>query len=78
MKPELKAKQLVELYLNKIIELAYAETKSLELAKESALLCIEEINLYRKQLEKEYDEDFYHYNDYEEYWEKVKESIKLI
>ena len=33
MTPKEKAKQLVEKYLKKIIELAYAETKTKELAK---------------------------------------------
>lgn len=78
MKAREKAKQLVELYLNKIIELAYAETKSLELAKESALLCVSEINLYRKQLEEEYDEDFYHAYETEEYWLQVEEEINIL
>ena len=78
MKAKEKAKQLVESYLNKVIELAYAETKSLELAKESALLCISEINLYRKQLEDEYDEDFYHAYGTEEYWLQVEEEINIL
>jgi len=38
-----KAKELVEKYLKKIIELAYAETKTKELAKQSALICVDEI-----------------------------------
>ena len=38
-----KAKELVERYLKKIIELAYAETKSKELAKQCALICVDEI-----------------------------------
>jgi len=43
MTPKEKAKELVEKYLKKIIELAYAETKTKELAKESALICVEQM-----------------------------------
>lgn len=43
MTPKEKAEELVEKYLKKIIELAYAETKTKELAKESALICVDEI-----------------------------------
>jgi len=42
MKAKEKAKELVERYLKKIIELAYAETKSKELAKQCALICVDE------------------------------------
>ena len=38
-----KAKELVEKYLKKIIELAYAETKTKELAKQCALICVDEM-----------------------------------
>ena len=78
MKPKEKAKQLVENYLKKIIELAYAETKTKELARESALICVDEIELYRKQIEGEYDEDLYHAYGVEEYWQEVKQEISLL
>jgi len=41
--PKEKAKKLVETYLKKVIELAYAETNTKELAKESALICVNEL-----------------------------------
>mgnify|MGYP003660014810 CR=1 FL=1 len=37
-----EAIELVEKYLKKIIELAYAETKTKELAKQCALICVDE------------------------------------
>lgn len=37
------AKELTEKMLRKIIELAYAETKSMELAKQCALICLDEM-----------------------------------
>ena len=43
MKAKDKAKELVEKHLKKIIELAYAETKTKELAKQCALICVDEI-----------------------------------
>jgi hypothetical protein len=46
-----KAKELVEKYLKKIIELAYAETKTKELAKKCALICVEELIKFAYDLE---------------------------
>ena len=43
MKAKDKAKELVEKHLKKIIELAYAETKTKELAKQCALICVDEM-----------------------------------
>ena len=43
MEAKEKARELVERYLKKIIELAYAETKSKELAKQCALICVDEM-----------------------------------
>jgi hypothetical protein len=41
--PKEKAKKLVQKYLYKVIELSYAETKSKELAKQCALICVNEL-----------------------------------
>ena len=38
-----EAIELVQKYLKKIIELAYAETKTKELAKQCALICVDEM-----------------------------------
>ena len=71
MTPKEKAKQLVENYLKKIIELAYAETKSKELAKESALLCVDEIINDNPNI---YDSDRLNYM----YWNEVKYQVSLL
>ena len=47
-------------------------------AKQRALICVDEIELYRKQIEDEYDEDLYHAYGVEEYWQEVKEEIKKL
>ena len=52
-----KAKELVERYLKKIIELAYAETKSKELAKQCALICVDEMLEFAYNIEWEKKED---------------------
>lgn len=43
MTPQKKAKELVQKYLCKIIEFAYAETHYKELAKQCALIAVDEI-----------------------------------
>jgi len=82
MTPKEKAKELVEKYLKSIIELAYAETKTKELAKQSALICVDEI-IRTKPLEKDY-EDHGHRgrevwcNDMTDYWLIVQQEISLL
>lgn len=61
-----KAKELVETYLKNIIDLAYAETKTKELAKESALICVDEMEAM------DYDMDRL------EYWNQVKQEINKL
>jgi len=74
MTPKEKAKQLVEKYLKKIIELAYAETKTKELAKESALICVDEIQEHAQMIETEYEG----YNNPYQYFLQVKLEISLL
>lgn len=74
MTPKEKAKQLVEKYLKKIIELAYAETKTKELAKESALICVDEIQEHAQMIETEYEA----YNNPYQYFLQVKLEISLL
>ncbi len=74
MTPKEKAKQLVEKYLKKIIELAYAETKTKELAKESALICVDEIQEHAQMIETEYEG----YNNPYQYFLQVKLQISLL
>ena len=37
-----------------------------------------EIELYRKQIEDEYDEDLYHAYGVEEYWQEVRQELSLL
>ena len=75
-----KAKELVEKYLKKIIELAYAETrrsaivstKTKELAKQSALICVDEV------LESLWNTGHSFSNDEINYWQEVKQEINKI
>ena len=73
-----KAKDLVDKFFNEMPK--YLQGKlGRETAKESALICVKEIGLYRRQIEREYDEDLYHAYGVEEYWkEKRKEINKAI
>ena len=63
-----KAKELVEKYLKKIIELAYAETKTKELAKQCALICVDEV----------LSVGFLDTNYLYQYWEEVKQEINKL
>ena len=47
-------------------------------AHECALICVKEIELYRRVIEKEYSEDLYHAYGIEEYWKKVKQEINKL
>ena len=67
MTPKEKAEELVEKYLKKIIELAYAETKTKELAKESALICVEQMI-----------EECEGYPKGIKYWQEVKQEINKL
>jgi hypothetical protein len=77
MTPKEKAKQLVENYLKKVIELAYAETKTKELAKESALLCVDEI-IKATQRETINDSGTGFEVTPMKYWADVKHEIRLL
>ena len=46
--------------------------------RKCALICVDEIELYRKQIEDEYDEDLYHAYGVEEYWQEVKQEIEKL
>ena len=73
MTPKEKAKYLVQKYLCKIIEFAYAETHYKELAKQCALIAVNEIldscPMYYTGFE---------YESNLEYWQKVKTEIKKL
>ena len=69
-----KAKELVEKYLKKIGPY-HAETKTKELAKQSALICVDEVleNISEKQVST--------YNPFmmnTDYWQEVKEEINKL
>ena len=69
-----KAKELVEKYLKKIGPY-HAETKTKELAKQSALICVDEVleNISEKQVST--------YNPFmmnTDYWQEVKQEINKI
>jgi len=77
MTPREKAKELVDKFLNEMPK--YMQGKlGRETAKESALICVKEIELYRRQIEREYDEDLYHAYGIEEYWQEVRQEISLL
>ena len=65
-----KARELIQRFLYKYIQYANTEVNYKELAKESALICVDEI-LY----ELEDIEDGYRM-DRVEYWQEVKQEIK--
>lgn len=72
-----KAKDLVDKFFNEMPK--YLQGKlGRETAKESALICVKEIELYRRQIEREYDEDLYHAYGVEEYWREVRKEINKI
>ena len=69
-----KAKELVEKYLKKIGPY-HAETKTKELAKQSALICVDEVleNISEKQVST--------YNPFmmnTDYWQEVKQEINKL
>jgi len=86
MKPEEKAKQLVEKFKNHVnpyvgsgmLSNTHDDETILWQSKECALIIVDEIELYRSQLEKEYDEDFYHAYGIEDYWQEVKKEIEKL
>ena len=77
-----KAKELVEKYLKKTIELAYAETrrsaivstKTKELAKQSALICADEV---LENISEEVS-TYNHFMMNTDYWQEVKQEINNI
>jgi len=81
MKPKEKAKELVEKYLKKIIELAYAErrsaivsTKTRELANQSALICVDEV---LENISEEVS-TYNHFMMNTDYWKEVKQEINKL
>jgi hypothetical protein len=60
----------------KIVEVC--GSMSLESAKQCALICVDEIELYRRQIETEFDEDLYHAYGQEEYLQEVKKEIEKL
>ena len=81
--PKEKAKELVDSFrsdsrLRSSGFLVSNEIHSTYHAKRCALNCVNEIHKYRRQVEQEYDEDFYHVYGQEEYYEDVIEEIKKI
>ena len=76
MTPKEQAEKLYNTYLKFCNELSHDKNKTL--AKLMALACVNEIELYRKQIEAEFDEDLYHAYGVEEYWNEVKQEIKQL
>ena len=74
MTPKEKAKELMQ----KAYDLDQHNKTTQSRCKQIALLCVEEIELYRKQIEDEYDEDLYHAYGVEEYWQEVRQEISLL
>ena len=72
MTPREKAKELVDKINSANKHLNYSRAKTI------ALLCVDEIELYRKQIENEYDEDLYHAYGQEEYWVDVRQEVSLL
>ena len=69
-----KAKELMQ----KAYDLDQHNKTTQSRCKQIALLCVDEIELYRKQIEDEYDEDLYHAYGVEEYWQEVRQEISLL
>jgi hypothetical protein len=74
MTPKEKAKELMQ----KAYDLDKHNKTTQSRCKQIALLCVDEIELYRKQIEDEYDEDLYHAYGVEEYWQEVRQEISLL
>ena len=74
MTPKEKAKELMQ----KAYDLDQHNKTTQSRCKQIALLCVDEIELYRKQIEDEYDEDLYHAYGVEEYWQEVRKEISLL
>jgi hypothetical protein len=74
MTPKEKAKELMQ----KAYDLDQHNKTTQSRCKQIALLCVDEIELYRKQIEDEYDEDLYHAYGVEEYWQEVRQEISLL
>ncbi len=71
-----KAKELVQCYLYKVIEFAYAETDYKELAKQCALIAVDEIlNNFGLQTT---GQTFYTEYRAVEYWKEVKQEIEKL
>ena len=69
-----KAKELVKKYLCKIIEFAYAETHYKELAKQCALIAVDEILIEYRVL---MIETAFCYDQFK-YWQEVKQEIERL
>ena len=78
MTPKQKAKELVERFKAKVEFEIMPESTNMFNAKECALICVDEIEKYRKVLEDEYDEYFYYAYNQEEYWQEVKQEINKL
>tara|TARA_R110000824_G_scaffold396862_1_gene598937 strand:- start:47 stop:271 length:225 start_codon:yes stop_codon:yes gene_type:complete len=74
MTPKEKAKELMQ----KAYDLDQHNKTTQSRCKQIAFLCVDEIELYRKQIEDEYDDDFYHAYGVEEYWQEVRQEISLL
>ena len=74
MTPKEKAKELMQ----KAYDLDQHNKTTQSRCKQIVLLCVDEIELYRKQIEDEYDEDLYHAYGVEEYWQEVRQEIRLL
>ena len=58
--------------------LGYYKYDISEEVKDVALLCVKEIELYRRQIERQYDQDLYGAYYVEEYWKEVRKEINKL
>ena len=73
-----KAKDLVNRFFIEVDSYYVEDIVSQPKAKQCALVCVDEIELYREQIEDEYNEDLYHAYGVEEYWQEVKQEINKL
>ena len=78
MEAKEKAKKLVDAFKRSKPLIGSYMLMNTDQAKQCALLCVKEIELYRRVIEKEYSEDLYHAYGIEEYWKKVRSEINKL
>ena len=75
MTPQEKAWNLFESYINSLLDVGLYRDDVKNKAINCALLCVKEIESYKEQIEKEYDEDLYLAYEQENYWKEVIQEL---